>query len=82
MSLRSLNSPPLVAMAGISTLAGIPFLEAVTLSASPMILKGLNLAAFACNGKGPFHTEYYYLYLLNKDCEYQLNLVLFDCTLF
>ncbi|KAL7476911.1 hypothetical protein ACHAW6_002738 [Cyclotella cf. meneghiniana] len=49
MSLRSFNSPPLVAAAGISTLVGIPFLEALTFSASTAVLKGLNLTAFAAN---------------------------------
>lgn len=51
MSLRSLNYPPLVAAAGLSTLAGIPLLEALASSASPVVLKGMNLAAFALNGK-------------------------------
>jgi hypothetical protein len=51
MSLRFPNYPPLVAVAGISALAGIPLLEAVTSSASPVLLKGLNTAAFALNGE-------------------------------
>lgn len=51
MSLRSFNSPPLVAAAGISTLVGIPFLETLTFSASTAVLKGLNLTAFAANGE-------------------------------
>lgn len=54
MSLRilsTLNSPPLVAVAGCAVLAGLPFIEAATASGalSLAVLKGANAAAFAVN---------------------------------
>lgn len=50
MSLRSLNSPPLVAMAGAGIAVGLPMLEAaLSSSASLTLLKSLNAAAFATN---------------------------------
>lgn len=50
MSLRSFNSPPLVAMAGASIAVGLPILEAaLSSSASLTLLKSLNAAAFATN---------------------------------
>jgi len=53
MSLRIislLNSPPVVAIAGVATMAGLPFLDAaLTSSASLSVLKTLNVAAFATN---------------------------------
>lgn len=67
MSLRSLNYPPLVAAAGLSTLAGIPFLETLTSSASLSVLKGMNLASFALNGKSDVYQEVLHFRLLNVD---------------
>ncbi|KAL7530594.1 hypothetical protein ACHAXR_003586 [Thalassiosira sp. AJA248-18] len=50
MSLRSFNSPPLVAMAGATLAIGLPMLDAVlSSSASLSLLKSLNVAAFATN---------------------------------
>ncbi|KAL7440947.1 hypothetical protein ACHAXH_005989 [Discostella pseudostelligera] len=50
MSLRTLNSPPLVAMAGATLSIGLPFLDAaLSSSASLTLLKTLNAAAFATN---------------------------------
>ena len=48
MSLRSL-SPPLVTMAGIATMAGLPALDAILSTASLSALKLINTAAFALN---------------------------------
>ena len=50
MSLRNLNSPPLVAMAGATLTVGLPMLEAALSSSSSLtLLKSLNAAAFATN---------------------------------
>lgn len=49
MSLRSLNSPPLVAIAGATLSIGLPMLEAVCASGYLTLLKTLNVAAFATN---------------------------------
>lgn len=50
MSLRTLNSPPIVAMAGATLAVGLPFLDAaLSSSASLALLKSLNVAAFATN---------------------------------
>ncbi|KAL7533267.1 hypothetical protein ACHAWF_004437 [Thalassiosira exigua] len=50
MSLRSLNSPPLVAAAGATLAVGLPMLEAALSSSSSLtLLKSLNAAAFATN---------------------------------
>ena len=49
MSLRNLSSPPLVALAGVATMAGLPALDAI-LSGTPLaILKFINTGAFALN---------------------------------
>jgi len=50
--LTSLNSPPLVAAAGLATLVGLPFAQGACASAgvsSLALLKGANVAAFAAN---------------------------------
>ena len=50
MSLRSMNSPPLVAMAGATLSIALPFLDAtLSSSASLALLKALNVAAFTTN---------------------------------
>jgi len=50
MSLRSLNSPPLVAIAGATLTIGLPMLDAaLSSSASLALLKSLNVAVFATN---------------------------------
>eukprot|EP00584_Thalassiosira_punctigera_P005450 CAMPEP_0172543980 /NCGR_PEP_ID=MMETSP1067-20121228/14240_1 /TAXON_ID=265564 ORGANISM="Thalassiosira punctigera, Strain Tpunct2005C2" /NCGR_SAMPLE_ID=MMETSP1067 /ASSEMBLY_ACC=CAM_ASM_000444 /LENGTH=344 /DNA_ID=CAMNT_0013330473 /DNA_START=186 /DNA_END=1220 /DNA_ORIENTATION=+ len=50
MSLRNLNSPPLVAAAGAGIAVGLPMLDALlSSSASLTLLKSLNVAAFAAN---------------------------------
>lgn len=50
MSLRNLNSPPLVALAGATLSIGLPMLDALlSSSASLTLLKSLNVAAFATN---------------------------------
>mmetsp|Transcript_11731 Transcript_11731/g.25319 ORF Transcript_11731/g.25319 Transcript_11731/m.25319 type:complete len:335 (+) Transcript_11731:138-1142(+) len=50
MSLKNLNSPPLVAIAGAGIAVGLPMLEAaLSSSASLTLLKSLNAAAFATN---------------------------------
>lgn len=51
MSLRNLNSPPLVAAAGATLAIGLPMLDAAIATASPslLLLKALNAAAFATN---------------------------------
>uniref|UniRef100_A0A7S1ZKK4 Uncharacterized protein n=1 Tax=Trieres chinensis TaxID=1514140 RepID=A0A7S1ZKK4_TRICV len=46
----ALNSPPLVAAAGLATLVGIPFVDAAATSgASLALLKGANVVSFAAN---------------------------------
>lgn len=50
MSLRNLNNPPLVALAGATLSIGLPMLDAaLSSSASLTLLKSLNVAAFASN---------------------------------
>mmetsp|Transcript_17667 Transcript_17667/g.38189 ORF Transcript_17667/g.38189 Transcript_17667/m.38189 type:complete len:331 (-) Transcript_17667:1279-2271(-) len=50
MSLRNLNSPPVVAIAGAAISIGLPMLEAaLSSSASLSLLKSLNVVAFATN---------------------------------
>ena len=50
MSLRFLNSPPIVAAAGGALAMGLPMLDAlISSSASLTLLKALNAAAFATN---------------------------------
>ncbi|KAL3817240.1 hypothetical protein ACHAXA_009527 [Cyclostephanos tholiformis] len=50
MSLRNLNNPPLVALAGATLSIGLPMLDAaLSSSASLILLKSLNVAAFATN---------------------------------
>jgi hypothetical protein len=50
MSLRNLNYPPLVALAGATLSIGLPMLDAaLSSSASLTLLKSLNVAAFATN---------------------------------
>ena len=50
MSLRNLNNPPLVALAGATLSIGLPMLDAaLSSSASLSLLKSLNLFAFATN---------------------------------
>ena len=52
MSLKNLNNPPLVALAGAGISIGLPLLDAaLSSSASLTLLKSLNVAAFATNGK-------------------------------
>ena len=52
MSLKNLNNPPLVALAGAGISLGLPMLNvALSSSASLTLLKSLNVAAFATNGK-------------------------------
>ena len=52
MSLKNLNNPPLVALAGAGISIGLPMLDAaLSSSASLTLLKSLNVAAFATNGK-------------------------------
>jgi hypothetical protein len=50
MSLRNLNYPPLVALAGATLSIGLPMLDAALSSSAPLtLLKSLNVAAFATN---------------------------------
>ena len=50
MSLRNLNNPPIVALAGATLSIGLPMLDAaLSSSASLSLLKSLNLFAFATN---------------------------------
>ena len=63
MSLKNLNNPPLVALAGAGISIGLPMLNAaLSSSASLTLLKSLNVAAFATNGK------YYIMRVLSPHC--------------